>query len=295
MRNLPEMLKSAGLLLGFMFVMSCTDHNEVREKVDTLKLLVKSNSLLVPSESDKYPPMHSIGVYSLSKDGEHTSLLDNQKAIYNGHRWYFDKNREVRLSTDSIQVYAYYPYDTNMQSNEWLRLKAGNTDYMYGFHDKEKHGYINYEQPLAEIKMEHAMSMLRLDVRPIIEEGGDIERIYIKTVDYNSPLYMTGQINMFTGETGSLEIMEEADCTLDNTGSKAILYLIPCLDAKFEINVIVNRKPYVLKITDHNFSPGKSYNFWLDFDVKEENLIIKDFTIEDWVDGGTLDMDTSVK
>lgn len=109
-----------------------------------------------------------------------TNLLNNQKAISNGSKWYLDKNCEVRLGEDSVNAYAYYPYDPNMQSDEWLRINTGKTDYMYGLHDIEEYGYINYAQPIADIKMRHAMCMLKLDIRPILEQGCTVSHIYIE-------------------------------------------------------------------------------------------------------------------
>ena len=287
------LIRTACFLLTLFFTVSCTDHNEEQEKVNTLKLLVNSKSFLSPDESDKYAVMHSIGLFSLDKQANRTSFINNQKAVYNGHKWYFEGNREIRLGNDSITVYAYYPYDPNMQSDEWLRLKTGDTDYMYGFHDIESRGFINSAQPCANIQMVHAMCLLKLDIRPIIEQQGKVGRVSIEGTNQVHPLYETGQINMFTDETGSLQILEgEVDCVIDDTGQKAVIYMIPCYKAEFNICLIVHGKKYVLTMTETDFHAGKIQNFWLDFDVKQEKMFIRDITIEDWVEGGSLDIDT---
>lgn len=130
MKILSNYIKTAGVLLAVILAGSCTDHDEVREKTNTLKLLVSSHSFLAPDQPDKYPSTHAVGLFSLDKNMNQTNLLNNQKAISNGSKWYLDKNCEVRLGEDSVNAYAYYPYDPNMQSDEWLRINTGKTDYM---------------------------------------------------------------------------------------------------------------------------------------------------------------------
>ena len=240
MKILSNYIKTAGVLLAVILAGSCTDHDEVREKTNTLKLLVSSHSFLAPDQPDKYPSTHAVGLFSLDKNMNQTNLLNNQKAISNGSKWYLDKNCEVRLGEDSVNAYAYYPYDPNMQSDEWLRINTGKTDYMYGLHDIEEYGYINYAQPIADIKMRHAMCMLKLDIRPILEQGCTVSHIYIEGADPVHPIYSTGQINMFTDETGSLQVLDgEMECEIDETGQKALLYMIPCKGVAINITVIV--------------------------------------------------------
>lgn len=295
MRIKSLLADSTGILFGALLLFACSNHNEEKEQVDTLKLLVKSMSFMDPSVADKYPVMQSIGLFSTDKQLYNTSLLDNQKAVYNGWKWYFEGNREIRLGPDSIMLYGYYPYDPYMQSHEWLRLKTGDVDYMYGAHNLKGRGYINYRQPVAEIRMEHAMCMLKLDIRPIIELGGTTDRIFIESADYDHPLYSTGQINMLTDETGSLEVLTgEVDCALDGSGIRALLYMIPCKAANFNINIIVNGKKHTMKVKGMDFEKGTIRNFWLDFDVEQQKLFIKDFNIVEWTNGGVLDIDTSV-
>ena len=284
--NTSNYIKTAGVLLAVILAGSCTDHDEVREKTNTLKLLVSSHSFLAPDQPDKYPSTHAVGLFSLDKNMNQTNLLNNQKAISNGSKWYLDKNCEVRLGEDSVNAYAYYPYDPNMQSDEWLRINTGKTDYMYGLHDIEEYGYINYAQPIADIKMRHAMCMLKLDIRPILEQGCTVSHIYIEGADPVHPIYSTGQINMFTDETGSLQVLDgEMECEIDETGQKALLYMIPCKGVAINITVIVNGRTYTLPVKDLNFGQGMVQNFWLGFDVAEENLYLKGVNIVPWEDG----------
>ena len=296
MKILSNYIKTAGVLLAVILAGSCTDHDEVREKTNTLKLLVSSHSFLAPDQPDKYPSTHAVGLFSLDKNMNQTNLLNNQKAISNGSKWYLDKNCEVRLGEDSVNAYAYYPYDPNMQSDEWLRINTGKTDYMYGLHDIEEYGYINYAQPIADIKMRHAMCMLKLDIRPILEQGCTVSHIYIEGADPVHPIYSTGQINMFTDETGSLQVLDgEMECEIDETGQKALLYMIPCKGVAINITVIVNGRTYTLPVKDLNFGQGMVQNFWLGFDVAEENLYLKGVNIVTWEDGAESDLSTSYK
>ncbi len=296
MKILNTCAKTLSLSFALMFAVSCSDHNEEHEKVDTLKLLINSNSILDPSVNDQYPSTQAVGLFSLNKELERTTLLDNQKAIYNGSKWYLDKNRTVILREDSIDVYAYCPYDPNMQSDEWLRIQSGTIDYMYGFHDLAEYGYINYAHPYAHIKMQHAMAMLKLDIRPLLEQMGQIDHIYIEGSDPEHPIYSTGQINMFTDETGSLHVLDgEVECFVDKTGTKAVIYMIPCKGATVNISVVVNGKKHSLTVYNLDFEPGMVRNYWLEFDVRKEKLYVKDFNIEPWIDGKEIDLETDYK
>lgn len=53
MKILSNYIKTAGVLLAVILAGSCTDHDEVREKTNTLKLLVSSHSFLAPDQPDK--------------------------------------------------------------------------------------------------------------------------------------------------------------------------------------------------------------------------------------------------
>lgn len=100
---------------------------------------------------------------------------------------------------------------------------------------------------------------------------------------------------MLTDETGSLEVLTgEVDCALDGSGIRALLYMIPCKAANFNINIIVNGKKHTMKVKGMDFEKGTIRNFWLDFDVEQQKLFIKDFNIVEWANGGVLDIDTSV-
>ena len=54
MKILSNYIKTAGVLLAVILAGSCTDHDEVREKTNTLKLLVSSHSFLAPDQPVSY-------------------------------------------------------------------------------------------------------------------------------------------------------------------------------------------------------------------------------------------------
>lgn len=296
MKIFSSYIKTAGLAFSLVFAASCAEDHSEPEKVDTLKLLISSQSILTPAQSDKYPSTYAAGLFSLDKEGNRTLLLDNQKAVYNGSKWYLDKNREIKLGTDSIHVYAYSPYDPNMQSDEWMVIHAGTTDYLYGFHDLAGRGYIHYAQPYADIKMNHALCMMRMDITPLLEQNTTVTRVYIENTDPAHPIYSTGQINMFTGETGSLHILEgEVECELVQEEKMAYLYMIPCSQAYINIHVVIDGVTRTLPVNGVDLEAGVVRNYWLDYNVEKKDLFIRVFNIEPWKTGGEMNLSTNVK
>ena len=56
---------------------------------------------------------------------------------------------------------------------------------------------------------------------------------------------------------GSLQVLDgEMECEIDETGQKALLYMIPCKGVAINITVIVNGRTYTLPCQGSEFWPG---------------------------------------
>ena len=278
------------LLLG-PIMHACKGTDEWHEKADVFKLVVSSDALMNPSEEDIYPRMKDIGLFSLDWSGKRTEVFDNQKAVYNGRKWYLENGREVWLGTDSMNVYTYSPFVPGLESDTWLPVRTGDVDYMYGRHLVFQYGFINRYQPVAYVNMVHSMAFIKMDLRPIREQLGKISRIAIRNTDINRPVYETAELNLLNGEIRyGAKRLAGFECVMHPSGDMAYLYAVPCKDSSFNIEIVVNGKLYTMAARATALEGAKMQNFWLDFDVKQMKLFLRDITIQPWDDRGEIEL-----
>lgn len=257
----------------------------------SLELQVSVPSLANPEELASQPIASAVGLFSRDLAGNVGTLLNNTPAAYNGYKWYLKGLESVQLGADSLTVYGYYPYDATWAENEELVVVSGNTDYLYGQHDLMNRGYIHVGQPLAHLKMNHALACLSFDLRSILQQGKRVTKVQLRGNLVEDRPVGRAYLNIVTGELSPIaSLTTTLTAEISRDGSMATLYMIPCEQVEIWIGMEINGNMMWVSRKDFDMATGKLYNFLLDYDVKEENMVIREMKIEDWNLGPEVDL-----
>lgn len=276
-----------------LLIVGCGDDGIAPSGPETrsLQLQVSVPSLSNAEVLVNQPIASAVGLFSRDLAGNVGTVLNNMPAAYNGYKWYFKGIESVQLGSDSLTVYGYYPYDATWAENEELIVFSGTTDYLYGHHDLMRYGYIHVDQPLAHLNMNHALACLSFDLRPILEQRKVVTKVQLRgDVLVDRPVGRA-YLNIVTGELSPIaSLTTTLTAQLNREKTIATLFMIPSKQADVWIGLEINGTVMWVSKKDFDMESGKLYNFLLDYDVKEEDLVIREMKIEDWNMGPDVDL-----
>lgn len=169
--------------------------------------------------NDSGYPVHNwqdgetIGVYVTSGELGSPYLGDaatynNIKSTYNEGYWRMD-TKKVTLTTDSAVVYAYSPYQQELDPTAWLIDSRTGDVFMYGTHAAPQTAVV-YGDMIAKVILNQTQSLLDIRIRkePDCMEELILDGIYLKKInpsgtndtDPANGLPVTGTVNIQTGE-----------------------------------------------------------------------------------------------
>ena len=276
--------------LSVLALMSCSDDpsDKARPDID-MQLIVTCPAIDNPDISVSQPVASSIGLYSRDIEGNVGGFLRNVQATFNGRKWYFNGREQLILSEDSLTVFGYSPYDPSVIEPISVPIKTGTVDYLYGSHRLAARGYVCRSQPVVELSMQHALSKLRMDLRPILNAGRRVSRMVIKPEESDIKPIGTAFLDIQTGEiNGQKALTGEIEAKLEK--ESAYIYMIPCECHLLSIGIEVEGKMMWTIIQLSDLTAGKQYNFWLDIDVSREALVTGNMTIEEWEVGSDTEL-----
>lgn len=156
------------------YACSSNDVNTPDIEETTTGLLSVSTSVLTQNSKGTKAPVTGTQLPSGSKIGVFV-FNDNENTYYNGgngntegtafnQQWTASGTDASQtwsatpftLSIKHADVYAYYPWRTG-ETYDSIDVQAGYTDYLVGAHTGD---YVNGAQPVATIKLDHALSMI---------------------------------------------------------------------------------------------------------------------------------------
>lgn len=275
-----------------LLCMGCEDVVEKESSLSrSLELLVSVPAIDNPESLTNQPIASEIGLFSRDLAGTVGTVLDNTPAAYNGYKWYLKGIESVQLGTDSLTLYGYYPYDGEWSDRVELPVASGTTDYLYGQHDLKNRGYVHAGQPVAQLRMRHALSCLSFDLRPILQQGKKVTKLQLRADEFSDKPIGKALLNIVTGElTPSAALTETLTALMSRDASRADLYLIPSAQVTVWIGLEIKGQMMWVSKKGLDLASGKQYNFLLDYDVKEEAAVIREMSIVDWNEGPGIDL-----
>lgn len=282
------------LLLGLCLWMAGCDDDAMRPTTPlsrSLELLVSVPSLENPEVQANQPIASAVGLFSRDLAGVVGAVLDNTPAAYNGYKWYLRGVESVQLGTDSLTLYGYYPFDPSWTDRIQLPVAAGTTDYLYGQHDLKNRGYVCADQPVAHLRMRHALSCLSFDLRPILQQGKKVGKLQLRADEFTDKPVGRATLNIQTGELTPVSLLNTTlTATMNREGTTANLFLIPSEQVTIWVGLELKGQMMWVSRRGLDLASGKQYNFLLDYDVKEEAMVIREMTIQDWNEGPGIDL-----
>lgn len=276
--------------LSVLVFMACSDDPSDKAKPDIdMQLIVTCPAIDNPEVTVSQPVASSIGLFSRDIDGNVDGFLRNVRATFNGRKWYFNGKEQLILSEDSLTVFGYSPYDPSVFEPISVPIKTGTVDYLYGSHRLAARGYVCRTQPVVELAMRHALSQIRMDLRPILNLGRKVSRVVVKPGKSDAGAIGTAFLDIQTGEiNGQKALTGQVEAKLEK--ESAYIYMLPCGCHLLSIGIEVDGKMMWTIIQLSGLTAGKQYNFWLDIDVSREALVTGDMTIEEWEIGSDTEL-----
>ena len=276
-----------------LLIAGCGDDGVVPSGPETRSLMLQVSvpSLANPEEIVNQPIASEVGLFSRDLSGKVGTVLNNMPAAYNGYKWYLKGVESVQLGSDSLTVYGYYPYDATWAENQELMVYSGTTDYLYGQHDLMRYGYIHVGQPLVHLRMNHALACLTFDLRPILEQRRSVTKVQLRGDMLVDRPVGRAYLNIVTGELSPIaSLTTTLTAVMNKDKTMATLFIIPSKHTDIWIGLEINGKTMWVSKEDFDMSSGKLYDFLLDYDVKAEDLVIREMKIEDWNQGPEVDL-----
>lgn len=248
-----------------------------------LKLSVISSETKGLVTDEYFPENTPIGVTLLNSEGNDydAKQLGNLKFTSSGtnetQKWIGEK--EVLLSANDATVYSYYPYSADITDITAMPVEtASQTDYMWG---TPVNG-INTNNPLANVTMQHALSVVRLNIVKGTYAGtGNITKVSVASDA------LATKANLDT-KTGALTITDDADRTIsmDYTDKKLgdmmdIIVIPRGLESHFVITLEVDGRAFKTVTGNIALTAGKIAKIDLKVDENYTELIRT--KISEWV------------
>lgn len=286
-------------LLTSIFGFSCTDNNfDNLQKCLDISLYMKVKTSRGVIEGATLPQESAIGVTlqeadKATYDGSSFQNMKYWATVENGQqKW--ETNKTVFLSNTKGMVYAYYPYNINVDNFTEIPVVAGITDYMYAVP-----AIVYGQNNKAILQMKHAMTGVRLDIiRDTYSKTGFIEKVSIQSGTFATGAMMdatTGDLWQIEGANvlfpmtveKNLQTSPSIDMIMVPTGVEdKITFLVRIDGVDYEVNTAIPLLAergciykYILSVQDEKLTLGKMKVFGFgeedeeDLDFNDDNTI----------------------
>jgi len=198
-------------------------------------------------------------VATFQKDDEigifYNDTCVNRKLTFSGANW---TGHNITLATAAKNLYCYFPYNSSLTSHDALPVSIeSQTDYLVGS------ASVSELVPTAEVKMKHALSLVRVKLKKNNYDGvGHIESIIWKGIYKSANLNVITNTLVATGEKSNYQAGGNFNVG-DNIDVEAIL--LPVTSAEgITMTVRVDGEDRIFQVPDvHNWEPAKAYTYEL--------------------------------
>ena len=273
---------------------SCTNNHILQSfqyfKSEKQPLIIKTQTWNTeyPYFKEIFTKGATIGLYILPENTNNIHTYKNRYAkahlIKNQLTW--SKYPEIYLYKEAVKVYAYYPYQSQININPqnipiYIPSDASQTkDYMCG---TQAHGQrkTNKYSPIALLHMKHTLSLLNIQIRltPEVKNSHHLKAIQIGNKFGGTALSFKGSLNIQTGDihrkTGintstRLNIKPSYPLNMDSNQSFNVM-VIPTSQIKIEGDIefifFINEKRYKYLIpAQTKWEKGIKYSYDFLFD-----------------------------
>lgn len=226
------------------------------------------------------------------------ALYDADGNDYNGHPYknvcftaglsddgqYWTPERDVMLSSEKAELYAYYPYSGTVNDISSIPVSASSdvqTDYMFA----QKVSGLYNKQPEASIIMKHALSAIRLSVKRGSYTGkGKITKVSVKGDVIASEAMldaMTGRLSeAIPSENGICPPIDPVSITTEYQNIEIIV--VPIIENKspIEINIEMDGAAYTITTDEVTLQQGNIAVF--EAIVNNREISIASVSVGDW-------------
>lgn len=239
------------------------------------------------------------GLYD--EDSDYINVKAQASLISNKISW--RQTPEVHLNFDPATVYAYYPYQSQMNlsvASIPVKLSAdasATPDYMYGTHAVGQK-IVNSLSPMVLLNMNHALSLLSFQLNMPEETGGNyrLSSIQVGNKAGGNALICKGMMDIRNGEitrvagcrnSTRLNMPEAITLTKDYCNVQQIMVIpttAPIAEGDIEVLFTINGKTHTYKIPSQTiWEKGHKYLYKLTF--SGESLTLNEVTVADWIQG----------
>lgn len=187
----------------------------------------------------------------------------------------------VMLSGKDATLYAYYPYNPDIDIENIEVDMSSQTDWLYA----EPVSGLNNTNPVSKIVLHHALANIRFTVVKGSYVGdGKVSKVTVKS----GVIADAGILNAKTGlitvdQTATNSVSVNTDLTLSNTAQQVDIHVIPNEgETPVEIEVTVDGKKYSVTSESTGINKGNSYNF--NVTHNSEGLVLTSIGVNKWVD-----------
>ncbi len=244
-------------IITLLLLVACggSDSDPINQEMSITSCYVVRNNNL--SENFSSP----IGLYILDPSGQPYSP-DKNKASLVSNSWILDSPVYI---TGAGKLYAYYPCSPT-DNPPLLNVDISNQiDLLYSKTSVD----IAVGSSSLSIKLYHALSQLQVTV-----ENEEIAELSVR-----SPL--VGKFNILTGIYSDLTFGE-------STSTSGSMLVIPHTAAGTELKITLKSgSEYTYSIDGMSFVPGENYKYDFKLNENREQLEIRSFSVEEWVNGFT--------
>ena len=214
-----------------------------------------------------------IGVFVTASDGASYDAKDYNNIKYTatgtgvGQTWAVDENTPVLLSSTKGKVYAYYPRQSTGVSLNSVTISNDGNDWMYTPSASSEVSLVN---PMAELSMEHAMTILRVKVIGGASSSGTISSLTVDGSGWATSASLNlqnGEIGSYVGEGTSLVANDLG--TLNTTGVSQDFWVVSNKTAStIAFKVSVGSDEFIVNTpSEVTLDRGKVYNYTLNVET----------------------------
>ena len=214
-----------------------------------------------------------IGVFVTASDGASYDAKDYNNIKYTatgtgvGQTWAADENTPVLLSSTKGKVYAYYPRQSTGVSLNSITISNDGNDWMYTPSASSEVSLVN---PMAELSMEHAMTILRVKVIGGASSSGTISSLTVDGSGWATSASLNlqnGEIGSYVGEGTSLVANDLG--TLNTTGVSQDFWVVSNKTAStIAFKVSVGSDEFIVNTpSEVTLDRGKVYNYTLNVET----------------------------
>lgn len=223
---------------------------------------------------------------------------NNVKAEYKSGKW--ELTPAVKLSDTPAMIFAFYPYSASY-TNGVANMNVQHTDqkdYMYGANAEGQDG-INRNNPGVRLRMKHALSLLRFNIKKMNYPGeSKLTRIEVANMAGKQDLRSACSINLSTGELSHISgnyspaFIENVNGLYTITDNEPVdpqeIIIMPVDKTSANGSIIIR---FFIDGTNYSYNvpanttwkQGTKYLYNVTFNGTE--LVIDDIIITDWTEG----------